>query len=345
MQTHITQISSHPQNHGKNWKPSNVSSCLWLGPQAPVYTLELKRQELYSMNIFFEVSLENHWKASATQRVRRAWCWVLSIHRSLHPWCYTTQRSGTEKQSWKAFTCSQPFKRNYQMSSSMKLVEREGSATHLRHEISLFTIHWPCWLLSTLRPHLRRVLLSIPADLLISRSVNSTFFSLSSLFSVAFDFVKASFPLTFSYFDPVILHCPHFLVHLWDSLFLPPFDARQNSECFVLQILLSWMDLLKKSPLNDFFWVHTSSRTSVMHELCLRSSSDSNFITFTLDLLSFLQNTLGFITHLCTFASSTSQNHVWLFFITCVNSSELHVLSTINYLVYVMINTLLIMYQ
>lgn len=78
MQTHITQISSHQQNHGKNWKPSNVSSCLWLGPQVPVYTLELERQELYSMNIFFEVSLENHWKASATQSVRRAWCWVLS---------------------------------------------------------------------------------------------------------------------------------------------------------------------------------------------------------------------------------------------------------------------------
>lgn len=103
--------------------------------------------------------------------------------------------------------------------------------------------------------------------------------------------------------------------------------------------------LYKKNPLNDFFGDHTSSCTPAMQELCLRSSSDSNFITFTLDLLSFLQNTLGFVIHLHAFSYFPSQNYVWLFFITCVNSPGLHVLLTINYFVYVMINTLLILYQ
>lgn len=228
----------------------------------------------------------------------------------------------------------------------MKLVEREGSATHLRHEISLFTIHWPCWLLSTLRPHLRRVLLSIPADLLISRSVNSTFFSLSSLFSVAFDFVKASFPLTFSYFDPVILHCPHFLVHLWDSLFLPPFGAPQNSECFVLQILLSWMDLLKKKKstqwllLSPYFFPYLSYAWT-LSEIFLRFQFHYIYLGF----IVFPSKHTWLHHSPLHFFFFTSQNHVWLFFITCVNSSELHVLLTINYFVSVMINTSLIMCQ
>lgn len=141
----------------------------------------------------------------------------------------------------------------------------------------------------------------------------------------------------------MILHCPHFLVHLWDSLFLPPLGALQNSECFVLQIFALLDGFIKKSSqwllLSPYFFLYLS------YAWTLRSFSDSNFITFTLDLLSFLQNTLGFVIHLCTFSYFTSQNHVWLFFITCVNSPELHILLTINYFVYVMINTLLILYQ